>query len=214
VKPETRPHPIFARFYARISPAMDRGGLAEHRARLLDGLAGTVIEVGCGNGRNFGHYPETVTRVLAVEPDPHLRRLAEEAAKSAPIPVEVVAGTARHTGADAGSCDAAVASLVLCSVDDQGAALAELHRVLRPGGRLRFLEHVQSACPGTLRRVQRAVDATFWPHAFGGCHTGRDTEAAIRSAGFAIDEIEHFDFPAGRVRQPASPHIRGSATRL
>jgi SAM-dependent methyltransferase len=208
-----RPHPIFARVYARISPAMDRGGLAEHRARLLDGLAGAVVEVGCGNGRNFPHYPAAVTRVLAVEPDPHLRGIAEHAATHAPVPIEVVAGIANRIPVDDGSCDAAVASLVLCSVGDPQAALREIHRVLRPGGQLRFLEHVQ-ARGAALRRVQRALDATLWPRLAGGCHTGRDTEAAIRAAGFTIVRIEHFDFPPGRIRQPASPHITGAATRV
>ena len=207
-----RPHPIFARVYARISPAMDRGGLAEHRARLLQGLTGTVIEVGCGNGRNFPHYPRSVTRVLALEPDPHLRRIAEHAAAIAPVPIEVAAGTANRIPAEDGSCDDAIASLVLCSVADPQAALREILRVLRPGGQLRFLEHVQ-ARSGGLRRVQRALVTTLWPHLTGGCHTGRDTEAAIRAAGFTIERIEHFDFPQGRIRQPASPHITGAATR-
>jgi ubiquinone/menaquinone biosynthesis C-methylase UbiE len=207
-----RSHPVFARCYARISPAMDRGGLAEHRARLLDGLAGTVIEVGCGNGRNFPHYPATVTRVLALEPDPHLRRIAEHAAATAAVPIQVVAGTAQRIPANDGSCDAAVASLVLCSVADPQAALREIHRVLRPGGQLRFLEHVQ-ARGNALRRVQRALDAALWPHLAGGCHTGRDTETTIRAAGFTVVRIDHFDFPPGRIRQPASPHIAGTATR-
>jgi ubiquinone/menaquinone biosynthesis C-methylase UbiE len=207
-----RPHPIFARAYARISPAMDRGGLAEHRTRLLEGLTGTVIEVGAGNGRNFPHYPAAVTRVLALEPDPHLRRIAEHAAATAPVPIEVVSGTGDKIPARDESFDNAVASLVLCSVGDQHAALREIHRVLRPGGHLRFLEHVQARTPG-LRRVQRALDATLWPHLAGGCHTGRDTEAAIRATGLTIERIEYFDFPPGRIRQPASPHIAGAATR-
>jgi ubiquinone/menaquinone biosynthesis C-methylase UbiE len=207
-----RPHPIFARVYARISPAMDRGGLAEHRARLLEGLTGTVIEVGCGNGRNFPHYPAAVTRVLALEPDPHLCRIAQNAAAHAPVPIEVVSGTGDKIPARDESFDNAVASLVLCSVGDPHAALREIHRVLHPGGHLRFLEHVQAQSPA-LRQVQRALDATLWPHLAGGCHTGRDTETAIRAAGFTVVRIEHFDFPPGRIRQPASPHIAGAATR-
>jgi ubiquinone/menaquinone biosynthesis C-methylase UbiE len=208
-----RSHPLFARFYARISPAMDRGGLAEHRARLLDGVAGAVVEVGCGNGRNFPHYPAAVTRVLALEPDPHLRGIAERAATHAPVPIEVVAGTAERIPAEDGSFDAAVASLVLCSIGDPQAALREIHRVLLPGGQLRFLEHVQARSPG-LRRVQRALDTTLWPRLAGGCHTGRDTETAIRNNGFSIELIERFDFPPGRIPQPATPHIQGTATRM
>jgi ubiquinone/menaquinone biosynthesis C-methylase UbiE len=210
--PGRRDYPIFARFYARMSAGMDRGGMADRRAQLLSGLTGTVIETGCGNGRNFAHYPTTVTRVLAVEPDPYLRGLAERAAKTAPVPIEVVDALAEHIPAPDASFDAAVVCLMLCSVPDQATTLAELHRVLRPGGQLRFLEHVRAQTPG-LARVQHILEATLWPHLSGGCHPARDTEAAIRAAAFTIDELARFDFPPSRVRQPASPHIIGSATR-
>lgn len=204
-------HPIFARFYARVSVDMDRGGMAEHRARLLCGLAGTVLEIGCGNGRNFAHYPDSVARVTAVEPNAYLRALAEQAAATAPVPIDVVSGTAEHIPAPDESFDAAVACLMLCSVPDQATALAEMRRVLRPGGTLRFLEHVRAETP-VLARVQRVLEATVWPHLAGGCHPARDTEASIRAA-FTLDEVTRFDFPPARIRQPASPHITGRATR-
>lgn len=108
--------------------------------------------------------------------------------------------------------DAAVVALVLCSVADQHAALTETARVLKPGGQLRFLEHV-AAEGGALHRIQRAVDATFWPHIAGGCHTGRDTAAAITAAGLTIERLDRFHVPEGRVAFPTSPHIRGTATR-
>ncbi len=104
-----RPRPVFARFYARISPVLDRAGAAAHRRRLLDGLTGAVIETGAGNGLNFRHYPRQVTRVLAVEPEPRLRDLARRAAAAAPVPVEVTDGAAEHLPAADGSFDAAVA---------------------------------------------------------------------------------------------------------
>lgn len=207
---KARRHPIFARLYARISPAMDRGGMADYRVRLLSGLRGEVLEIGCGNGRNFTRYPAGVTRVLALDPSPYLRTLAEETAKEASVPIEVGEGVAEHLPVEDDSFDAAVACLMLCSVDDQVTALRELHRVLRPGGELRFLEHVRSPTPG-LARVQRAVDATFWPHVSGGCHTGRDTEAAISASGFTIEHVSHFEWPPARLRQPTSPHIVGTA---
>ncbi|HEU5332249.1 MAG TPA: class I SAM-dependent methyltransferase [Actinocrinis sp.] len=203
-------HPIFARYYARASVDMDRIGMADHRARLLSGLTGTVLEAGCGNGRNFPHYPDTVTRVVAIEPDPYLRARAEQAAKEARVPIEIVNATAEHIPAPDNSFDAAVVCLVLCSVPDQATALAELGRVLRPGGQLRFLEHVRAETP-ILARIQRVLEATLWPHMAGGCHPARDTGAAIRAA-FTIDEITRFDFPPARIRQPASPHITGTAT--
>jgi ubiquinone/menaquinone biosynthesis C-methylase UbiE len=205
-------HPIFARYYARMSAAMERGAIAEHRQALLAGLTGQVIEVGAGNGMNFAHYPQQVTRVLAVEPDPHLRRLAELSATHAPVPVEVADGVADLLPTGDGAFDAAVASLVLCSVPDQGSALTELRRVLRPGGQLRFLEHVRAAGP-RLMRVQRLLDATLWPTFGGGCHASRDTVTAIQDAGFIIESIERFSFPEARIPFPTSPHIRGVAAR-
>lgn len=202
-------HPIFARLYPRMARAMDSGGLAEHRATLLAELTGEVVEIGAGSGSNFRHYPPSVTRVLAVEPEPHLRRTAESAAEQAPVPVTVVDGLAERLPADDASADAVVCSMVLCSVRDQHAVLREIHRVLRPDGQLRFLEHVQAGTPG-LARVQRFMDATFWPHLAGGCHTGRDTAAAIERAGFTLDRLDRFLFPPART--PVSSHILGMAT--
>jgi ubiquinone/menaquinone biosynthesis C-methylase UbiE len=201
-------HPIFARVYSVLSQAMEQGGMAEYRQAMLAGVSGAVIEVGAGNGLNFQHYPPAVTNVVAVEPEPHLRRTAHAAAERAPVPVEVVDGLADRLPVEADSADAVVVSLVLCSVPDQDAALREIHRVLRPGGQLRFLEHVRAERPGMVR-VQRLLDATIWPHLLGGCHTGRDTTAAIERAGFAIERIDRFRFPDGRT--PTAQHILGAA---
>ena len=175
-------HPLFARAYARLSPAMERG-IAEHRRRLLAGLRGTVVEVGAGDGMNFGRYPPEVDSVVAVEPEPHLRDLARARAQQVSASVEVVDGVAEALPLADGSADAAVASLVLCSVTDLDQALAELFRVVRPGGELRVFEHVRATTP-VLPAVQRLVDATLWPVIAGGCHTSRDTADAIRRAGF------------------------------
>jgi ubiquinone/menaquinone biosynthesis C-methylase UbiE len=212
VPARTKGHPVFARYYARVSRAMDTGGMAGYRRRALDGLAGAVIEIGAGNGLNFAHYPAGVTRVLAVEPDPYLRRVAGQQARQAPVPVEVRDGVAERLDAADASFDAAVATLVLCSVTDQRAVLGELHRVVRLGGQLRFIEHVQAGTPG-LRRVQHLLDATVWPPLLGGCHTSRDTVAAIASAGFTVERIEEFSFPPARWSTPASPHVSGVAVR-
>lgn len=186
--------------------------MADHRRSLLAGLSGEVIEVGAGTGANFPHYPAAVTRVVAVEPEPHLRRLARRNAVRAPVVVEVVDGIAERLDTEAASFDAAVVSLVLCSVADLPAAAAELYRVVRPGGELRFLEHVRSHSAG-LRRLQRALDATVWPLLVGGCHTGRDTVAALERAGFWIDRLDRFRFPDRGVVVPTSPHVAGVAIR-
>ncbi|WP_200210583.1 class I SAM-dependent methyltransferase [Micromonospora coerulea] len=205
-------HPVFARLYARASVTMDRAGAAAHRRRLVAGLTGRVIEVGAGNGRMFPHYPPTVREVLAVEPEPRLRAAAHAAAADAPVPVTVVAGLAEALPAADASADAVVLSLVLCSVPDQAVALREARRVLRPGGQLRFFEHVVAQTPG-LRRAQRWVDATVWPLFCAGCHTGRDTVGAIGAGGFTVVELDRFRFPPTQVPMPASPHVLGTAIR-
>ncbi|MGH2947043.1 MAG: class I SAM-dependent methyltransferase [Solirubrobacteraceae bacterium] len=208
---DTVHHPIFARLYERISATADRRGADEHRTELLAGLTGRVIEVGAGNGRNFAHYPSTVTEVLAVEPEPRLRESALRAAADVSVPVRVIDGVADHLSADDGSADAGVASLVLCTVPDQDAALAELRRVIRPGGELRFYEHVVSRRSGAAR-LERALDATIYPHLSGGCHLARDTLAAIERAGFEIRSSRRFAFGPSALG-PQVAHVLGTAHR-
>lgn len=205
-------HPLFARLWARMAPAIERRGAAQHRERLLAGIGGRVVEPGAGTGANFAHYPPEVTEVLAVEPEPRLRAVAAQAARDAGVPVTVVDGTVEDIPAGDGTVDAAVVSLVLCSVPDQAAALRELRRVLRPGGRLYFWEHVRAEGRG-FARVQDLLDATVWPRVGGGCHTGRDTAAAIEAAGFTLERVERFRFPDARVPMPTAPQILGTALR-
>jgi ubiquinone/menaquinone biosynthesis C-methylase UbiE len=202
--------PVFARLYPHMSKAMEQAGMAEHRRTLLSALTGEIIEIGAGDGTNFTYYPRTVTRVTAVEPEPHLRRLAQAASRQAPIPVQVLDGCAEDLRKPDKRFDAAVFSFVLCTVPDLDAALAEALRVLKPGGHLRFLEHVRADSHGHIR-VQRLLDATVWPLLVGGCHTGRDTAGAITRAGFTIEQLDHFLFPD--VRTPISFHILGTASR-
>jgi SAM-dependent methyltransferase len=192
-------HPIFARTWAALG-----SGVAGWRDRdtLVAGLSGRVIEVGAGDGLNFEHYPGTVTEVIAVEPEPRLRARATERAATR-TGITVVAGTAEQLPAEDASIDAVVACLVLCSVADQAVALAEMRRVLRPGGELRFHEHVV-AHGRAGATVQRVLDRSgVWPHLAAGCHLARDTEAAIRAAGFAISDLRRFG---------VVPHVAGRAT--
>lgn len=202
-------HPLFARVYIWLSRGRDPE--VEHRQALLAGVEGRVVEVGAGNGLNFPHYPPEVTQVVAVEPEPTLREAAHDAAMKAAVPIEVVDGTASALPADDGAFDVGIASLVLCSVPDQAEALAELRRVIRPGGQLRFYEHVVSH---DRRRawLMRFADRTFWPRVSGNCHMSRDTRAAIEAAGFEIEEVDRFPFSPG-APIPALPHIRGVAGR-
>jgi ubiquinone/menaquinone biosynthesis C-methylase UbiE len=197
--------------YARIVDDIDAKGGAPLRNEALAGLAGRVVEVGAGTGVNFAHYPSGVTEVVAVEPEPYLRRLATEAAARAPVPVTVVDGHAERLPLEDASCDAGVASLVLCSVPDQPAALAELRRVIRPRGQLRFFEHVRSDRFG-FALFQRALDVV-WPLAAGGCHLSRHTLEAIEAAGFDVEGVRRFEFRPSLTTAPASPHIIGVANR-
>jgi SAM-dependent methyltransferase len=204
--------PLFARMYPKAAARADRRGATEHRRRLLAGLCGRVVELGAGNGLNFAHYPTTVTEVVAIEPEPNLRAAAEAAAQRADETVTVRGGTSDRLPLADGEVDAAVASLVLCSVPDQASALAELHRVLRPGGELRFYEHVIARCQPTRTILQLADRSGVWPAISGGCHPARDTGAAIEAAGFAIESSERFGFRASAV-EPNVPHILGVARR-
>jgi ubiquinone/menaquinone biosynthesis C-methylase UbiE len=202
-------HPLFARIYSRLLvPALVKGGADDLRRRVLAGLTGTVVEVGAGDGANFEHYPDEVDRIVAVEPEAYLR---EKASSHTDERIQLRDATATRLPLGDGEADAVVFVLVLCSVD-QSRALAEARRVLRPGGELRFLEHVRAHEPGLARKVQRVLDVTVWPRLFGGCHVSRDTVAAIEEAGFTVTEIERFSFPEN-ARAPASAAVIGVAVR-
>jgi ubiquinone/menaquinone biosynthesis C-methylase UbiE len=206
------PRPLFARGYPGAAERADRRGAADHRRRLLADLQGRVVELGAGSGRNFAHYPATVTEVVAIEPEPTLRSIAHDAARAAAVPVHVRAGTADALPLGDGEFDAAVASLVLCSVPDQARALAELHRVTRPGGELRFYEHVIAEHQPKRAILQLADHSGLWPAIGGGCHPARDTRTAIAAAGFPIERLEQFTFKAGTI-EPRIPYILGIARR-
>lgn len=209
-------HPLFSRVWSwamRHEPA----DVVKGRRELLEGLSGRVLEVGAGTGSNFAHYPEGVDEVVAVEPDRLLREEAHEAAaaRQAAVPgtrIRVVDGTFEELPGDAsGPFDAVVCALVLCSVQDVPGSLAAARAALRPGGELRYYEHV--ATDGWLGGLQRAVDATFWPRAFGGCHTHRDTVASIEAAGF--ERVAHRDVRAAPrwAPVPVAPMALGVARR-
>lgn len=204
-------HPIFARMYRRLAAELEDKGASEHRDELLDGLSGRVIEVGAGTGLNFAHYPTRVSEVVAVEPESYLRAAALEAATEAAVPITVVDGTVDDLPVAAGEFDAGIASLVLCSVPSPASALGQLFQAIRPGGELRFYEHVRSPKPG-FARAQQALDLV-WPWFGGGCHTSRVTEQSIANAGFIIERVRHFTFRPVPCAAPVSPHIIGVARR-
>jgi SAM-dependent methyltransferase len=208
--PEQFANPKFARSYLRVAAKAEDRGVRRHRQRLLDGLAGAVCEVGAGHGLNFAHYPPEVTRLVAVEPEPTLRAHAQDAATRVPVPVTVIDAAADALPLDDSSCDAVVASLVLCSVPDQAAALREVRRVLRPGGELRFYEHVRSA--HAMVAAGEDLIAPLWSKFAGGCHPNRDTVTAITRAGFEVTAVQRFGFSPQR-GVPPTAHVLGRATR-
>jgi ubiquinone/menaquinone biosynthesis C-methylase UbiE len=173
-------------------------------------VRGRVLEVGCGDGRAFEHYPRRVEHVLAVEPDPVARASAAARAEAAPVSIDVVDGVADALPAPDASVDAAVAMGVLCTVPDPEAALVELRRVLVPGGELRFWEHVRST-HAAFRALQRAGDALFWTRALGGCRTTRDSESAIRAAGFRIEALERGFHSSSTLTITSAPYVLGIA---
>lgn len=198
--------PVFAALYDPLFVFMERGWMGERRARLLKGARGAVLEIGGGTGTNLPHYRDA-DRVTVAEPDPFMRRRLIPKLGAARVPAEVSAAGAEALPFHDGSFDTVVSTLVLCTVPDQGSALDEIRRVLRPGGRLLFIEHVRA--PGSTARWQDRIEP-FWGRLFGGCHPNRDTVAAIEEAGFEIETFESFYPPV-----PLSgliPHVQGSAT--
>lgn len=175
-------NPFFARMWTVMSKH-EPESLLRLRRENLAGLSGRVLEVGAGTGTNFEFYPDTVTEVVAIEPERRLAVLAQRAAAEAPVPVTVSADTVEQYSAG-DPFDAVVCSLVLCSIDDPDSILRQLLSALRPGGELRYLEHVASAGPRA--RLQKLADATVWPRLAGNCHTHRHTEETIVGAGFQV----------------------------
>jgi len=181
---DTVDNPFFARMWIAMS-SRERPHMKRLRQENLAGLTGRVLEIGAGTGTNFEFYPDTVTEVVAVEPEVRLATLARQAAATAPVPVAVRTETAEHFEAD-DLFDAVVCSLVLCSVGDPESLLQQMHSRLKPGGELRYFEHVAST--GVRGRVQSFFDATFWPRMSGNCHAHRHTEESIVGAGFEVTQ--------------------------
>jgi SAM-dependent methyltransferase len=187
---------------------VDPCGGADHRRRLVEQATGEVLEIGAGTGRNLPLY-RTATRVVALEPGPGMRARARRAARAARVAVEVVDGRAEDLRFPDATFDTVVASLVLCTVPDLAQTLAEARRVLRPGGALRFYQHVRADDP-RLARWQDRLERP-WGWLAGGCHPNRDIVAAIAVAGFRMLELDRFDF---QIMPPlVRPHVLGVAER-
>ncbi len=205
-----------AAVYDRFTATVEAAGLADWRRDLVAGLEGEVLEIGAGTGHNLRWYPSTVTRLVLTEPDPHMRaKLASKVADAAgrdggPAVVEVVDRSSDDLAVPDASLDAVVATLVLCTVPDPAATLAEVRRVLRPGGRFVYLEHVAATdTPRDLRWQERFEPV--WKRVAGNCHLTRTTERAIVDAGFVVDTEWREAMPTAPVI--LRPTVRGIAHR-
>jgi SAM-dependent methyltransferase len=205
-------NPFFARVWTTLS-AHEPESIRRLRRENLAGLTGRVLEVGAGTGTNFEFYPAADTKVVAIEPELRLAVLARQAADKAPIPISVSTDTVERYGVSATGqpFDAVVCSLVLCSVDDPDNVLRQLFSALRPGGELRYLEHVASTGPRA--RMQRLADATVWPRLFGNCHTHRHTEQYIADAGFEVGGARREWVMPAWVPMPGSETAIGRAVK-
>jgi ubiquinone/menaquinone biosynthesis C-methylase UbiE len=179
----------FAAIYEPLMQSTENGGNAARRAAVLAGARGTVVELGAGTGLNLPHYPTDVELVLT-EPEPPMARRLLKRLQQSGRQARVLQAPAERIPLPDGSVDTVVCTLVLCTVHDLDATLAEIRRLLRPDGRLLFIEHV-AAEPGTrLRRWQDRLERP-WRRLAHGCRTNRDTENALRNTGFALEEIHH-----------------------
>jgi ubiquinone/menaquinone biosynthesis C-methylase UbiE len=200
----------FARFYDRALKATEENGLGAMRGELLAGARGRVIEIGAGTGVNLELYGEGVEDLTLVEPDPHMgaqlrKRLADR--HGDPLPAQLVAAPAEALPFPDDTFDTAVATLVLCTIPDPVAAIDELARVLRPGGRLLFIEHVRAEDASSARWQDRLEKP--WRFVADGCHCNRDTEANLRASSFKVEEIDHTKMP--KAMPLVRPLIRGTA---
>jgi ubiquinone/menaquinone biosynthesis C-methylase UbiE len=198
---------LMAAIYDGMMRGSEEACLGQWRAELLRELSGAVLEIGAGTGATLSLYPKTVTRLVMCEPDPHMRR---KLAAKRPVHVEIFDASIEKLPFEKESFDAVVCSLVLCSVPDQAAALAQIRRVLKPGGRLVFLEHVLAEGKPNRLKWQRRVEPV-WKHLMGNCHLTRRTEAAIEAAGFRIERIQRESMR--KALPVCRPSIRGIARK-
>ena len=202
---------LIAAVYDRLTQASEMECLQQWRAELLRDLDGQVLEVGAGTGLNMRHYPATLSRLVLSDPDPHMRRkLLQKARAQHRDQAEVLAASLEELPLPDDTFDAVVGTLVLCSVPRLDRALAEIRRVLRPGGRFVFLEHVAAENRPRRLKWQHRVEP-FWKRLSGNCHLTRRTGDAILAAGFAIVDIKRESM---RKAWPlVRPTIRGLAVK-
>ena len=200
----------FAAMYDRSLKATEQAGLGRMRRELLAGAGERVVEVGAGTGVNLDLYPAAVDDLTLVEPDQHMAKHLRAKLAASARTASVVSAPAEALPFEDSSFDTAVATLVLCTVPDPAAALAEAARVLKPGGRLLFIEHVRAEDPGLARWQDRLEKP--WRFIGDGCHCNRDTVARIEASPLRLDQVERDRLP--KAPPIVKPLVRGSAVRV
>jgi ubiquinone/menaquinone biosynthesis C-methylase UbiE len=199
---------LFAAMYDRGLKGTEEAGLREMRRETLRAARGRTIDLGAGTGANLDLYPDLVSELVLAEPDPHMvKRLREKLAESGQ-PAELIEAPAERLPFEDSSFDTAVFTLVLCTVPDPSAALAEAARILKPGGKLLFVEHVRSQ-DANLARWQDRLEKP-WRFIGDGCHCNRDTVANIEASPLTVDRVEHDRLP--KAPPLVRPLVHGTAT--
>lgn len=204
-------HPIFARLYDPVMRPAERTVLTEHRRYLVDGISGAVLDLGAGTGAMFPYFKEATAdsanvTLYAVEPDPHMRRQADERARKLGLDIEIESAGAEALPFADNSFDIVIASLVFCTIPDFDIALSEVARVLKPGGEFRFLEHVRGE--GTVGVVHDLL-APAWQTVAGGCHLNRETDEIFRTD----ERFELVDYTRLQTVSQVVPVVRGTLER-
>lgn len=208
--PTLKSRPVFAWIYDRLARNMERGPVGRYRRELLAPVTGKVIEIGGGTGENIKHYSPLTTQVVLSEPDRFMLKRAQHRDVRHASHLEFVRAPGENLPFGDETFDAAVATLVLCSVTDQAVVLGEIKRVLRPGGTLHFFEHVLDEDSERIARRQRRW-AGIWSRVGAGCRPDRTTAQAIEEAGFEISELRQFPMPGAP--KLVRPHIFGEALK-
>lgn len=197
---------VFAALYDRMLADTEEAGMRDRRRELLAAARGRTVEIGAGTGLNLAHYPDAVEELLLTEPFPPMAKQLRARVGAKATVIEAPADALPIPDA---SIDTAVATLVLCTVDDVPATLAEVDRVLKPGGRLLFVEHVRSSDPGIARWQDRL--RAPWQFVGHGCRCNRDTLGAIAASPLEVDSVEHGRLP--KSPQIVRPLVAGSARK-
>jgi SAM-dependent methyltransferase len=204
----TRSQRIFARWYPEFMSRVERGGQAAIRSDQLATASGRVLEIGAGSGLSLPHYPLDLTQLVLLEPNAAFRAQLAERIRSLPVRAVVVDGDAHALPFEDSTFDTVTASLLMCSVDDPARVLAEVHRVLRPGGRFLFHEHVRG---GRVRGVVQDLLTPLHTWLADGCHANRDFESFLGASPLEVHSLAHLRMPT--CLPTIAPLVVGAAAR-